>query len=407
MRLSELKKEIIIGAISFLFGGVLSLFLENYLNRPQPEISVKDISFYNSSKEIMNLPESLIHFDDGLVRFRSTMDYQDILKQEGKIKIYLEASKILKTSLTEWLDKHFDPKSIDSSSNTITDFPAYDNSAYSNLFLHSVSQVDQNLIPISSSILQKMPSVFSVGLDSKENILTVTTSTGKKSIENFSPNTSSEVYLYNNLIYSIRTNTVINLFFYAEKCITDLNELIAKYQDILSNIENLLIENSRIKIKITIYNNGKDAVVIHPYFRLDVYNGKNIEEQYLMNTINYERDDMKFLNDYLQNFSSAMGEETGTEFHEKSNLESQYESFFKSKKTYPHLSIPGGQNITVELESTPNLSKKGIEIKKWFESGALFCKIRGLTVDDKKVVSPEIIFSATIQDQVKGKLGLK
>ncbi len=155
-----------------------------------------------------------------------------------------------------------------------------------------------------------------------------------------------------------------------------------------------------------IFNNGKDAVVIHPFFRLDVYNGKNIEKQYLMNTINFERDDMKFLNDYMQNWSSLMKEEYASEIQEEVTAEPLYESFFKSKKTYPHLSIPGGQNVTVELESTPSLGKNGQEIKKWFESGALFCKIQGLTVDNDKVISPEINFNATIQDQVKSKLGL-
>jgi hypothetical protein len=254
MRIGELKKEIIIGLIAFLFGGVLTLILENYINRPRPEISVKDISFNNSTNEDLKSTASLMKFDDGLVKFKPTMKYEELLKQEGNLRLYLENSKTLKTNLSAWLNDHYSQTSIDSSLNCITNFPVFEKAEYSKLFLHSIAFIDKNSLPLSSTDLQKMPTVFEIGLDSKKNILTVTTNAGDKTMEHYSPYTSRELYLYNNLIFSFRTNAVRNLFFYVQQCITKLNELITFYQELLVSVENILIENSRIKVKLTIFN---------------------------------------------------------------------------------------------------------------------------------------------------------
>lgn len=406
MRMLEIKKEITVGIITFIFGGGLTLVVENYINRPKPEISVKDISFNNSSKEIIKTHHTLIYYNDGLIKTQTNMQYDDLIKLEEELRTYLEASKALKINLSKWLDKYYLRNGIDSSLETISDFPVFNKAVHAKLFLNTIKEIDHIQIPLNSTILQKKPTIFHVGLNSQTNVLTVSTLYGEQTIEYFSPFNSREVYIYNNLIYSLRTNTVGNLQFFVQQCIATLNERLARYQELLASVENLLMENSRIKIKITIYNNGKDAVVIHPYFRLDVFNGKNIEEQYLLNTINYGRDDLKFLNDYFENIEKYFGEDDDIDTKEKLKLDSQFDSFFKSKKTFPHLSIPGGQNITVELESSPSLGLKGKEIRKWYESGALFCKVTGLTVEDKTVKSPEIIFNATVQDQVKSKLGL-
>ena len=65
---------------------------------------------------------------------------------------------------------------------------------------------------------------------------------------------------------------------------------------------------------------------------------------------------------------TLMKEETGNIIDKKNYSTNDYKSFFQDRKTFPHLSIPGGQNITVILESAPNIGSNGLNIKKWFAS---------------------------------------
>lgn len=406
MNLSEIKKEIIIGIISFIFGGVLFLIFQNYLDRPKPQISVKDISFDNNSGEIIEVPNKFLQKSDELVSFHKYMDYHEILSREQKIGNLLNRLKELKVLLTKWRDENALNSSSDSFPPELTTMPILNNSDYSKIFIAAIKGLDPNSIPINTETLGRDVTLVDATIDNKENILTVLIGSRQMKINDFFATTTNDMTILNNLIYTLRKNNRPNLKFYTQICLVDINDRISTYQETLQDLQNLLIENSRIKIKVTIYNNGKDAVVLHPYFKLEVFNDKNIEEQYLLNTINWERDETKPFFDYLNEMKALLKQETGEVVEKKNNLTDDYKSFFQDKKTFPHLSIPGGQNITVILESAPNIGNNGLNIKKWFESGALFCRVEGLTVDNTKVNSPEILFNANIQDKIKTKLGL-
>lgn len=406
MRLSEIKKEIVVGFISFIFGGLLILFLQNYFDRPKPQISVKNISFDNNSGDIIEVPSKYISKSDEFISFYRYMEYDEILVQEQKTGNLLNRLRELKKQLIKW-DEDNSLKSINSSSLVeLSNFPVFNNSDYAKFFLASVKDIDQHSIPVQTEDLSKLKTINDVSIDPNANVLTVDFGRQELRINDFSAATTNDLKVLNNIIYTLRYNSKQNLKYYTEVYLADVNKRILNYQDILHDLQNLLIKNSRIKIKITIYNNGKDAVVLHPYFKLEVFNDKNIEEQYLLNTINWERDEMKPLFDYLNEMKIMIQEESESTVNSKKNSTDDYKSFFQERKTFPHLSIPGGQNITVILESTPNIGQKGLNIKRWFESGALFCRVEGLTVDNNSVNSPEILFNANIQDKVKVRLGL-
>lgn len=406
MNITEIKKEIIIGLISFIFGGVLFLFFQNFLDRPKPQISVKDISFDNNSDETIEVPNKYLQKSDGLISFSKYMDYHEVLSQEQKIGNLLNRLKELKVLLTKWRDENALNSLKDSFPPELTTFPILNNSDYAKIFMASIKGLNPNSIPVTTEILGHAVTLVDATIDTKANVLTVIVGSREMKINDFFAITTNDITILNNLIYTLRKNERTNLKFYTQICLADVNDRISTYQETLQDLQSLLIENSRIKIKVTIYNNGKDAVVLHPYFKLEVFNDKNIEEQYLLNTINWERDDTKPLFDYLNEMKTIIKEETGDIIEKKNYSTNDYKSFFQDRKTFPHLSIPGGQNITVILESAPNIGGNGLNIKKWFESGALFCQVEGLTVDNDKVNSPEILFNANIQDKVKTKLGL-
>lgn len=406
MKISEIKKEIIVGLISFIFGGVLFLFFQNYVDRPKPQISVKDISFDNNSGETIEVPSKYLQKSDELISFSKYMDYHEVLSQEQKTGNLLNRLKELKVLLTKWRDENKLSSVNDSLPTEIATFPILNNLDYAKIFITSIKGLKPNFIPVSTEVLGHAVTMVDVTIDTKANVLSVVVGSREMKINDFSATTTNDMTILNNLIYTIRKNNRPNLKFYTQTCLADINERISTYQETLQDLQSLLIDNSRIKIKVTIYNNGKDAVVLHPYFKLEVFNDKNIEEKYLLNTINWERDDTKPLFDYLNEMKTMMKEETGNTIEKKNYSTNDYKSFFQDRKTFPHLSIPGGQNITVILESAPNIGSNGMNIKKWFESGALFCRVEGLTVDNDKVNSPEILFNANIQDKIKTKLGL-
>jgi len=66
MKLSDFKKEIIIGIIAFIFGGVLVALFQNYLDRPKPQVSVKDISFDNNSDDLIDIQTNFVSYSDEL-----------------------------------------------------------------------------------------------------------------------------------------------------------------------------------------------------------------------------------------------------------------------------------------------------------------------------------------------------
>jgi len=334
------------------------------------------------------------------------MKYHEVLKQEQRIGNLLSRLKELKKELIIWNENNATNQINEFLPPNLKTFPAFDIKDYSEIFIASLKTLNENEIPVDTKRLLNLKEIVDVGIDQNRNILSISIEGKERKVENFTATSNKDVAILNNLIYSIRKSNRNNLLFYSQNCLENINERVSNYQDILNKLQVLLIQNSRIKIKVTIYNNGKEAVVLHPFFKLTVYNDKNINEPYLMNTINWELDQMKPLNDYLNEIKELMKEDLSEDNDKEKVISNDYKSFFQDKKTFPHLSIPGGANITVILETSSNLSDKGNEIKKWFESGALFCRVDGLTVDNDLVNSPEILFNANIQDKVKTNLGL-
>ena len=276
MNIPEIKKEITIGLISFIFGGVLFLFFQNFLDRPKPQISVKDISFDNNSGETIEVPNKYLQKNDELISFSKYMDYHEVLSQEQKIGNLLNRLKELKVLLTKWRDEN---SLNDSFPPELTTFPILNNSDYAKIFIASIKGLTPNSIPVTTEILGRAVTLFDATIDNKTNVLTVVIGSREMKINDFFATTINDITILNNLIYTIRKNNRINLKFYSQNCLADVNDRISTYQETLQDLQSLLVENSRIKIKVTIYNNGKDAVVLHPYFKLEVFNDKNIEEQ--------------------------------------------------------------------------------------------------------------------------------
>lgn len=389
-----------VGIVTLVFGGILGALFINWLNRPLPELSVSSISFDNTTDKNIEIPAHLLGQTNKRISITSRMSWRDLRDAEIELGDLLIGLRELQAKTEEWAAL-IKPGSGVLSEQDVTACPFIASQDNFDILLEVVMESKESG-PIATSVLEKDSIPYDVGIDqsSSPNFRFLNIKLGLD-LDDFD---GKSIRAFNNFLYSFRTGNRANLTYYADMVIAKCVEGVNKYNDLSLHLNRFLMESSRVAITMTIYNNGKDPILFHPYFKLDISNQANIDENYLLSTIDWRMDELRPLNTYMEDLTTMMKEEFEASGNRKIRQPHKYRSFFQNGESFPHISVQGGRTVTVVLETSEPLGEKAETIRKMYESEALTCGITGIRTDGDLVESRDFMFSPRINQVVKDAL---
>lgn len=383
--------------VSFLVSGVGGAFLQKYLSRAQPLITVTSAGFEGPA-EFVEIPDELVALTqddswgsslDKYTRFSTLRDREsEAAEKEARI------SKAIKLA-ESWL--HDSGKGADQvTAAEILRHPLVTDNVFGSSINGSIRR--QELPAPPNADLQELAPVFPLFSREGDPLL----HTGKTGVRFRTDEfVDRRMFDANKLVAeSFSRGSRVNMVHYTRAFLDGERKNVLTLKTVRERLRALILEQARPAVSLTVHNAGATAVAFRPYFGMTVLgsDGKSVTDKYLMLIDQPRQGAERLANGLLESMLADAESDRDTS---------------KQVKVDPYLPITGGLSyttiipggsVTLRLVATEKLGAKGPQYRTSYESGLLNTRIMALTVSGEPVWSDVAAFGSNVNKAAENEL---
>ncbi len=399
MQTYSIEAILLSGFLTFILSGILGALFKDWLDRAKVDVVVQSFGLAPSTKPI-EIPQELRSHSEkcgwmsSLHRFESYSKLSAILKHLKRVNARL---RLARTSVDDWtLDNRLWEENYASSATVdeMSDCPYFRDQMVGSLLIGSARRGEINSPTVKLADLEKLPEVTELA-ESEEgwhlymrekNAIFPTGDTKvettrrilKQFAESFARGSKGNIYYYVNEFKRISAE--------------DINVI----SEIIQKLEQLLTPASLLQVKVSVLNHGAKAATIRPFARMQFHNDEVAAFKPVMRVAEAPKSaaELSSLELMLQ---------SGT--NEKSIIDDGtdgddvlIEESFPKSDSNSYILLAPKSHTTLTLTSDQPLGESSERILSMYKAAVLRSSVIMLTIDKKRLSSPNTLFGQFISD---------
>ena len=369
--------QVLVAILISILSGLLGIFIQRYLSRSKPSISVTGLGFTGKT---VHLDEETIEatrkdvWDSTLADFVSFETVSDREKKTTERILELEKTK---TVVDEWLIQN---SSVPLNKNLLLSCPFFRFHRIGNAIDGELARRSLPELPVDLKSIEELPSILDLDKHKDDGWILHLGATGLRLpyLENFSDKEKLQQDL---IAMSFSKGIKENIFFllkhYSQDCAGIIHGLIKLRERLRASLE----KHAKLYVVVELYNIGSNPVIFSPYMISNIYLGDESKKVLMKVSDNKESENNQNMKD------------TGSKFNVNPHLSKQ------SGASY--ISVNGGGAKRVELESIAPLDEFGAKAVGYFELGGIECDVSSKTIEGKFINSQKSTFGRKMSEAKK------
>lgn len=398
--MSDEKKQFSLSAvlatalISFVVSGIGGALFQRYMARAMPSVTVTAAGF-EGAQDFVELPDKLIDLSQedswgpSLAKYERYSTLRDREGKSGEIEARL--SKTI-ASVEAWL-KDSENGADQVSKVELLRHPLLNDETFGSSINGYIRRTE--LAPPPQAAVADRAALFPIFQREGQPEL----HTGKKGVRFPSRRFQDEkMHDANRLVAeSFSRGVRQNIAYYSKTFLENERRSVLRLKELRAALQNVLLDQARPSVSVTLQNSGDTSVALRPYFGLTVLgtDQRTVSDRYVLvaASVDASSEDAKGLLDLLQD-----KEDSVTSKHVK------VEPYLPQVGGLTYTTIAPGSSISLRLVATDRLGAKGAQYRTAYESGLLTTRVLATTASGQRIWSDIAVFGANLnkkqQDEV-------
>lgn len=387
----SLRAVVTTALISFVVSGVGGAAVSDWYARAKPSVAIGLVGF-SGSREMVPASDRLVSLtkSSGWIRtyrkFESFDSMTSDFENADRVRKRLERGLV---AVEDWLAGHearFDTDNAILTTDEVSDVPFVIDNIFPSTLIGMARRGELDSVPRPVSDFSAGSRVWDLADTGRAWVLYLGTKNVLFPYEDLE--TATERAAVKLLAHSFSYGVGKNIVYYMKMFRDDANAEIRKLISVKEELTEVLLPQTRLSVRGTVFNEGGRPVVIKPFAAIQVLND-DIEQKSFVVRVEPPKDAVQSPDpDLLSTLRAGIRKR-------KSGEDVATESFLPESDGSTYVLVPPHSGVEIKLTSVDELGETGARLRAIYDANVLRCQLRLLTVDGDAIQSEALLFGSS------------